>query len=105
MTENTQVFLQSDIQPPSTWGANATDSKIAPFSDKLMIYCTSLFCSFGLGSNALGTAFSLRSDLPLKLLGISKDIFSYGQEGGKLMAKNGWLEEPPQMQDRNDLTK
>ncbi|MBY0123812.1 DUF3231 family protein [Bacillus sp. S/N-304-OC-R1] len=105
VTDNTQLFLQSDIQPPSTWGANATDSKVAPFSDKLMMYCTSLFCSFGLGSNALGTAFSLRSDLPLKMISEAKDILTYGQEGGKLMAKNGWLEEPPQMQDRNQLTK
>jgi hypothetical protein len=105
VTDNTQVFLQSDIQPPSTWGANATDSKVAPFSDKLMMYCTSLFCSFGLGSSALGTAFSLRSDLPLKMVSEAKDILTYGQDGGKIMAKNGWLEEPPQMQDRNDLTK
>src|SRR5881392_3082774 len=52
VTDYTQLFLQSDIQPPSTWGANATDSKVAPFSDKLMMYCTSLLCSFGLGSNA-----------------------------------------------------
>jgi hypothetical protein len=105
VTNNTQLFLQSDIQPPSTWGANATDSKVAPFSDKLMMYCTSLFCSFGLGSSALGTAFSLRSDLPLKMVSEAKDILTYGQDGGKIMAKNGWLEEPPQMQDRNDLTK
>ena len=105
VTDNTKLFLQSDIQPPSTWGANATDSKVAPFSDKLMMYCTSLFCSFGLGSSALGTAYSLRSDLPIKMINEAKDILTYGQEGGKLMAKNGWLEEPPQMQDRNQLTK
>jgi hypothetical protein len=105
VTDNTQLFLQSDIQPPSTWGANTTDSKIAPFSDKLMMYCTSLFCSFGLGSSAFGTAFSLRGDLPLKMVSEAKDILTYGQEGGKLMAKNGWLEEPPQMMDRNQLTK
>lgn len=105
VTDYTQLFLQSDIQPPSTWGANATDSKIAPFSDKLMMYCTSLLGSFGLGSNALGTAFSLRTDLPLKMVSTAKDILTYGHDGGKIMAKNGWLEEPPQMQDRNDLTK
>lgn len=105
VTEYTQVLLQSDIQPPSTWGAKATNSKIAPFSDKLMMYCTSLFCSFGLGSNALGTAFSLRSDLPIMLLSTAKDIFTYAQEGGKIMAKNGWLEQPPSMEDRNKLIK
>ena len=105
VTDYTQIFLQSDIQPPSTWGANATDSKVAPFSDKLMMYCTSIFCGFGLGANALGTAFSLRSDLPLIMANTAKDVLTYGRDGGKIMAKNGWLEEPPSMQDRNDLTK
>jgi hypothetical protein len=56
-------------------------------------------------SSELGTAFSLRSDLPLKIVSEAKDILTYGQDGGKIMAKNGWLEEPPSMQDRNDLTK
>ena len=105
VTDYTQIFLQSDIQPPSTWGANATDSKVAPFSDKLMMYCTTIFCGFGLGANALGTAFSLRSDLPLIMANTAKDVLTYGRDGGKIMAKNGWLEEPPSMQDRNDLTK
>lgn len=105
VTDYTQLLLQSDIQPSSTWGAKATDSKVAPFSDKLMMYCTSLFCSFGLGSSTIGTAFSLRSDLPLTFMATAKDIFTYGMDGGKIMAKNGWLEEPPQMENRNDLTK
>ena len=87
VTDYTQLFLQSDIQPPSTWGANATDSKVAPFSDKLMMYCTSIFCGFGLGAYALGTAFSLRSDLPLIMVNTAKDVLTYGRDGGKIMAK------------------
>ncbi|WP_110111844.1 DUF3231 family protein [Bacillus sp. CGMCC 1.16541] len=105
VADYTQVLLQSDIQPPSTWGAKATDSKVAPFSDKLMMYCTSLFCSFSLGSNALGTAFSFRTDLPLKLIATAKDVLTYAQDGGKIMAKNGWMEQPPRTEDRNQLTK
>ncbi|WP_416433812.1 DUF3231 family protein [Priestia megaterium] len=105
VSDYSKILLESDIQTPATWGAKATESKVAPFSDKLMMYCVSLFCSFGLGSNALGTAFSLRGDLPLTLVSTAKDILTYGQDGGKIMAKNGWLEEPPSMEDRNDLIK
>ncbi|MBM7702811.1 DUF3231 family protein [Metabacillus iocasae] len=105
VTDYTQILLQSDIQAPSTWGAKATDSKVSPFSDKLMMYCTSLFCSFSLGSNALGTTFSLRADLPLKLLTVAKDVLTYAQDSGKIMAKNGWMEQPPGTEDRNELTK
>jgi hypothetical protein len=70
---------------------------VAPFSDKLMLYCTSLFCSFSLGSNSLGTAFSLRNDLPVKMTIFTKDVFDYAHKGAKIMVKNGWMEEPPQM--------
>lgn len=70
-----------------------------------MMDCTSLLSGVGLGSTALGTAFSLRSDLPLIMVNTAKDVLTFERDGGKIMAKSGWLEEPPQMQDRNESTK
>ena len=99
------VLLQSDIQPPSTWAGKATQSTNTPFSDKLMMYTTSLISSSAIGYNALGTSFSMRSDLHVKLSLIAKDIFGYAKKGGKLMIEHKWMEEPPQMEDRNHLTK
>ncbi|WP_408055261.1 DUF3231 family protein [Sutcliffiella halmapala] len=93
------------IEPPATHSGRATTSKTAPFSEKLMMYNTSLLTSFGLGSNALGGAFSLRSDLPATMAVLMKDIYDFAQSGGKIMIKNGWMEEPPQMEDRDQLTK
>jgi hypothetical protein len=92
----TEVLLQNNLQVPTTAGGNTTDSTVPPFSDKLMMYCISLFCSFSLGGNSIGTAFSLRNDLPAKLAAFMKDIFEYAHEGAKIMIQNGWLEEPPQ---------
>jgi hypothetical protein len=100
-----QLLMDSDIQPPSTWTGRATDSTIPPFSDKLMMYNTSLLSTFGLGSNTIGAAFSLRSDLPLKMAKLAQDIFSFSKEGGKLMVKHNWMEEPPQAEDRYQLRK
>lgn len=99
------LLTESDIQPPATWTGRATDSTIPPFSDKLMMYNTSLLSVFGLGSNTIGAAFSLRSDLPLKMAKLAQDIFSFSKEGGKLMVKHNWMEEPPQAEDRYQLTK
>ncbi|MGE5405644.1 MAG: DUF3231 family protein [Candidatus Saccharibacteria bacterium] len=99
------LLLQSDIQPPSTWAGKATNSTTAPFSDKLMMFCTNFMSNNALGINALGASFSLRSDLPMKIFTILKDTFSYAREGGQIMIKHRWLEEPPQMEDRNQLTK
>lgn len=95
--EMTEVILQNDIQVPATAGGNVTNSTVAPFSDKIMMYCVSLFCSFSLGGNSLGTAFSLRNDLPAKLASFMIDIFDYAHTGAKIMIRNGWMEEPPQM--------
>jgi hypothetical protein len=100
-----EFLRKSFIEPPATHTGKATASNVAPFSDKLMMYNTSLLTSFGLGSNALGGAFSLRTDLPAKMALLASDIFTFAQEGGKIMIKNGWMEEPPQIEDRNQLTK
>lgn len=99
--ELSEIMIQDALPVPQTAGGNAAASTVAPFSDKLMMYCTSLFCSFSLGSNSLGTAFSLRNDLPLKMSIFTKDVFEYAHKGAKIMIKNGWMEEPPQMPDRN----
>ena len=105
ITELSGVLLQSDIQPPSTWAGKATDSTQAPFSDKLMMYINSLTASTALGFTGLGTSFSMRNDLPVKLGIISKNTFQYSKKGAKIMIKHKWMEEPPQMEDRNQLTK
>ncbi|WP_100407849.1 DUF3231 family protein [Bacillus solitudinis] len=101
--ELTESLLQSGIQTPESSGGNPTRSTVAPFSDKLMMYCTSLFCSFAMGSNSLGTAFSLRNDLPAKMAIFMKDTFEYAHKGAKIMINNGWMEEPPQMEERKQL--
>jgi hypothetical protein len=103
--ELSDTLLQSDIQPPSTWAGKATDSNTTPFSDKLMMYIVSLFSTTALGFTALGTSFSMRNDLPVKLGLISKDTFQYAKKGAKIMINHKWMEEPPQMEDRNQLSK
>lgn len=100
-----KVLLDSDIQPPTTWAGKATDSIIPPFSDKLMMYCTNIMSSYAIANNALGMSFSMRSDLPTKLAFGAKDTLDFARNGGKLMIKHKWLEEPPQMEDRNQLIK
>ncbi|WP_088103591.1 DUF3231 family protein [Halalkalibacter urbisdiaboli] len=101
--ELSETLLQNGIQSPEPSGGNATRSTVAPFSDKLMMYCISLFCSFALGGNSLGTAFSLRNDIPAKMVIFMKDTFEYAHKGAKIMINNGWMEEPPQMEERKQI--
>ncbi len=105
ITKSSEILLDSDINPPSTPAGRVTDSTVSTFSDKLMMYNTSLLNTFGFGSNAIGTTFSLRKDLPLKMIPIAKDVFDFANDGGDLMIEHGLLEEPPQMEDRTQLSK
>ncbi|GAM12424.1 hypothetical protein SAMD00020551_0558 [Mesobacillus selenatarsenatis SF-1] len=41
----------------------------------------------------------------MKAIMVSKDIFFYSQEGIEIKIKNGWFEEPPQMEDRAAIIK
>ncbi|WP_254901281.1 DUF3231 family protein [Tuberibacillus sp. Marseille-P3662] len=99
------ILMESDINAPATSAGRVTNSTMSPFSDKLMMYNTSLLNSFALGSNAIGTTFSLRKDLPLKMMGTAKDILDFASDGGDLMIEHGLMEEPPQMEDRTQLSK
>jgi hypothetical protein len=97
------IFMESDMNPSPAPAGRASASTTPVFSDKLMMYCTNILTSFGLGGNALGTSFSLRSDLPLKLVGLMTQVYHFAQAGGKLMIKHGWMEEPPQAENRPEL--
>ncbi|WP_404452126.1 DUF3231 family protein [Virgibacillus necropolis] len=98
------LLLESDLQAPSTWTGNITDSTISPFSDKVMMYITNLLSMFGMGSNAVGAGFSFRGDLPLKMGRIMVNTYDFAKDGGKILIKNGWMEEPPQAIDRTKLS-
>ncbi|WP_157318708.1 DUF3231 family protein [Paenibacillus anseongensis] len=97
------ILLQSNIQFSATSGSTVTTSTMAPFSEKLMMFCIHLLNTFGMVSSSFGTIFTLRNDLNLKAGLIAKDIYVYTHDGIKLMIKHGWLEEPPQMEDRKQL--
>ncbi|WP_423798445.1 DUF3231 family protein [Neobacillus sp. SAB-20_R2A] len=96
-------LLESDIQFSATIGSTVTTSTVAPFSDKLMMFCIDLLNGFSIVGQSFGTFFTLRNDLSLKTASLAKDVFFYGQEGLEIMFKNGWYEEPPQTEDRNQL--
>ncbi|MEH7273247.1 DUF3231 family protein [Neobacillus vireti] len=98
-----EILLDNDTQVSATTGSTVTTSTVAPFSDKLMIYCVDLLNGFSIVGGSFGTFFTLRNDISLKTALLAKDVYFYGQEGLEIMFKNGWYEEPPQTEDRGQL--
>jgi hypothetical protein len=105
VSELSSLMLDSDIHAPATWAGKATDSTVPPFSDKMMMYLSNIIASSAITGTSMGMAFSMRSDLPRKLAMVALDSERYAKDGGQLMISYGWLEEPPQMEDRNELIK
>ncbi|WP_226035094.1 DUF3231 family protein [Aquibacillus saliphilus] len=108
---NTQIkqlgaFLISDNLPtPSIMDAHITDSTTPPYSDKLMLYHTTL--ANGIGISNYGTAVSkiMRHDLHGQFATLTMDIGKYANEGMNLLIDLGMLEEPPTAADRKKLSK
>ncbi|MFD5850890.1 DUF3231 family protein [Cytobacillus pseudoceanisediminis] len=73
------------------------DVDTPPFSEKIMLFfvntCLGIFC-FTMISQALTS--SLRSDIVIKLLSISKDMSLFYGKGLLIAIKQKWLEQPPQ---------
>ncbi|WP_251026895.1 DUF3231 family protein [Bacillus sp. ISL-46] len=100
-----EILLGNDVQLSATSGSTVTSSTVAPFSDKLMMYCTFLLNGYSIVGSSFGTFFTLRNDISMKTALIAKDVYFYGMDGVKIMIKNSWFEEPPQMEDRPQLIK
>lgn len=95
--EISSILLENNIQPPSTPGGTVTNSTIAPFSEKLMMFCNYLLGGLSLGGGGFSAGFSLRNDLQAKNAIFAKDLLQYQRNGVLLMMSKGWLEEPPKM--------
>ncbi|WML50068.1 DUF3231 family protein [Neobacillus sp. PS3-34] len=98
-----RILIDSDVQAPTTWDVEVTDSTVSPFSDKLMLSFINMLSAYGFGIYAVSSAASLRTDLQVKYANISKDVAAYTKDGIELMIKKGWFEQPPTLPDRNKL--
>lgn len=97
VSEISSILLEDNIQLPATPGGTVTSSTMAPFSEKLMMFCNYLLGGLAIGGGGFSAGFSIRNDLQSKNATFAKDIFQYQRNGTILMMSKGWLEEPPKM--------
>jgi Protein of unknown function (DUF3231) len=96
-----EVMDKENIPVSSAKELTRYDVDIPPFSEKMMLFfvntCIGIFC-FTMISQAMTS--SLRSDIIMKLLGISKNMSLYYGKGLMIAIKQKWLEQPPQAAGR-----
>ncbi|SFJ29819.1 Protein of unknown function [Halobacillus dabanensis] len=101
----TKLLLDNDIQAPASSDVSITDSTTPPFSDKLILFHMGLLSGAGAGNYSTAAAASQRNDLMVNYERLSVEIARYAKDGGDIMVRNGWLEEPPGTIDKHKLSK
>ncbi|PLS07115.1 DUF3231 family protein [Neobacillus cucumis] len=98
-----QFLIKEDLPAPMSWDSAVLDSTASIFSDKLMMFHTSAMIAAGIGNYGMAIAASPRRDLGARYASLLPEISLYAEDGANIMIKHGWLEEPPQADDRDQL--
>jgi hypothetical protein len=99
------ILKKEDMPAPMSWDSVVSDSTEKIFSDKLIMFHISAMIAAGIGNYGMAMAASPRRDLGLKYASLVPEISLYAEDGANIMIKHGWLEEPPQADDRDHLIK
>lgn len=98
-----EILVEDGVPLPSTWDSAITQSIVAPFSDKLMMFHTTSLVAISVTGYGTGIGASLRKDLGGHYTRLVTEILQYANDGVKLMIENKWMEQPPQNVDREAL--
>lgn len=99
------IFAENNLPTPRNWTSEVSNSTVAPFSDKLMLFHIVSLLSVAVGY--YGTALSVcqRRDLMVQYTRLMAEIGQYAEDGTNLLIKHGWMEQPPITDDRQELAK
>lgn len=98
-----EVLRDEDIPIPMSSDAGLTNSTVAPFSDKLMMWHAALLNQAGFAAYGTAIAASMRKDLQASYMRLAAEVGLYAADGANLLIENKWMEEPPQAVDHREL--
>ncbi|MFT8318168.1 MAG: DUF3231 family protein [Sporolactobacillus sp.] len=99
----TTILTDNDLPAPAGCNNEITESTIAPFSDKLMLFEMLSIISYSIGLHGVALSFVARRDLGLTYMKFISSMSRIAEEGFKLMIDHNWLEQPPMASDRNKI--
>jgi Protein of unknown function (DUF3231) len=96
-------LIKEDLPAPMSWDSGVLNTTDYIFSDKLIMYNVSAMIAAGIGNYGMALAASPRRDLGLKYMSLIPEVALYAEDGANIMIKHGWIEEPPQADDRDQI--
>ncbi|MFD1849603.1 DUF3231 family protein [Oceanobacillus bengalensis] len=102
-----QSLLREDYlsEASTSLVSEVTDSKEAPFSDKLMMNLIDSLIAASIGQYGVSMAKSPRHDLGVHYARLSAEAANYSNDGANMMIDQGWMEQPPMAANRKNLAK
>jgi hypothetical protein len=99
------ILASEHLPIPGSISSEVTASTTPPFSDKLMLFHIVSLISVALGYYGAAVSVCQRRDLSAHFMRLMAEIAQYAEDGANLLIKNGWLEQPPTVTDRESLAK
>lgn len=101
-----QDLLTKDHLPaPQLWDPEVLESKVPPFSEKLMLYHVALANAGSLLNYGIAITSTFRSDISVDIARLVTEIAKFSNDGVKMLIQRKWLEQPPMAADRDELAK
>lgn len=97
------ILTNDDLPTPMLMDPHVTDSKVPPFSDKLMLHHVTIANQLGLENIGVSMSRTLRHDIHALYGKFVVEIGKYSNQGQQLMIDNGWFEQPPLAADRDKI--
>ncbi|WHX98081.1 DUF3231 family protein [Neobacillus sp. DY30] len=95
---------KDSIPSPTLLDHLVTASTIPTFSDKLMIYHKIDMFSMKIREYANGLSLNGRKDIGILFAKCQSDVAFYVEDGANILIDHGWLEQPPEALDRDNLS-
>ncbi|WP_226037573.1 DUF3231 family protein [Aquibacillus saliphilus] len=105
LKELTTLLADDHLPAPKSWQSDVTNSTEAPFSDKLMLFHVVGLVAVAVGYYGAALSAGQRRDIMFKYTKLIGEIGLYAEDGANLLIKNGWMEKPPMVDDRDALSK
>ncbi|TYR72689.1 DUF3231 family protein [Rossellomorea vietnamensis] len=99
------MLKEDNLHVSKSFDSEVTDSKVPPFSDKLMLFHIVTLLSAALGYYSEALSMSQRRDLSADYARMSTEISLVAEDGINLLIEKGWMEQPPTAADHEGLAK
>lgn len=93
------ILIENELPASVSWDSQVLDSKVSPFSDKLMLFHVIALAGGAIGYYGLSLSTSSRRDISTNYLRVLGEVLKYLEDGSKIMIDNGWMEQPPKVME------